>query len=131
MGRKKKRTVPPQQAPAVSTSLGSLLGGLGFSASAPSEPEPASETTPSDDPLDLSANQNLKLHIERKGRRGKSVTLLEGLTESQSGPVAKALRKELGCGATGKGGVITIQGSQADRVRAWLISQGARRVKGV
>jgi translation initiation factor 1 (eIF-1/SUI1) len=130
MGRKKQQ-MTPEPPPAVTTSLGDLLGGLGFSTS---EPAPESPTPPEEegtDHADLSGCRWLKLAIERKGRRGKSVTLLEGLSGEQAAWVARALRRELGCGVTDKEGVITIQGAQTERVRAWLLGQGARQVKGV
>ena len=130
MGRKKRQKAEPSPQPAATTSMGSLLGGLGFSASPTPEPEAAAPPPPPTNPLDLSASRGLKLQMERKGRRGKSVTVLEGVTASQSEDVARALRKELGCGVSAKDGVLTIQGDQSARVRAWLLSNGAPRVKG-
>ena len=133
MGRKKKKTQKPaQEAASVSTSMGSLLGGLGFAASDPSAspPAPAPEAPSKPDPLDMTRARNLKLRVEKKGRRGKSVTLLDGVSEAQSAAVAKALRKELGCGVNDKDKIITIQGAQLERVRDWLLKHGAKRVKG-
>lgn len=130
MGRKKQNKTTPAPEPAATTSLGSLLGGLGFSASQTPASEPLAAPAPSNSPLDLSASRGLKLQMERKGRRGKSVTMLEGVHDSQSADIARALRKELGCGVSVKDGVLTIQGDQSARVRAWLLSNGAPRVKG-
>ncbi|MFT5685912.1 MAG: translation initiation factor 1 (eIF-1/SUI1) [Myxococcota bacterium] len=132
MGRKKqKQKTTPAQEPKATTSLGSLLGGIGFAASDPTETTAEPPSPPADDPLSMTGCGNLKLHIEKKGRRGKSVGILQGVPPAKSAAVAKALRKQLGCGVTDKDGVITIQGGQTDRVRAWLISHGAKRVKGV
>ena len=131
MGRKKQKT-PPAPEQQATTSLGSLLGGMGFTASSAPAPEAARESpAPSaDDPMDMTGCMNLKLHVEKKGRRGKSVGILQGVPAAKSAAVAKALRKELGCGVSDKDSVITIQGGQTDRVRAWLLSHGAKRVKG-
>ena len=133
MGRKKPKKNTPPPTPEATTSMGSLLSGLGFAASEPSPEAPAAAAPPSAPAsgLDLSTSRNLKLRIEKKGRRGKSVTILEGVPAAQAAAVAKALRKELGCGVSDKGESITVQGSQSDRVRAWLLGQGAPRVKGV
>lgn len=130
MGRKKQKTTPPPE-PQATTSLGALLGGMGFAASSTPAPEVASAPPPSADPLDMTGCADLKLHIEKKGRRGKSVGILQGVPAAKSAEVAKALRKELGCGVSDKDGVITIQGGQTDRVRAWLLGHGAKRVKGL
>jgi len=132
MGRKKQKT-PAAPEPQATTSMGALLGGMGFTASTAPAPEAAAETTtPSAaDPLDMTGCANLKLHVEKKGRRGKSVGILQGVPAVKSAAVAKALRKELGCGVSDKDSVITIQGGQTDRVRAWLLRHGAKRVKGI
>lgn len=130
MGRKKGQKPVAAPETSATTSLGSLLSGMGFSASAAPPPEPTQAPARPTSPLDLSTNRDLKLQMERKGRRGKSVTMLEGLHTAQTKDVARALRKELGCGVSIKDDVLIVQGDQSSRVRAWLLSSGAPRVKG-
>lgn len=131
MGRKKQKRVVLGEQQHATTSLGGLLGGLGFSASEASEDEAPPPPADASDPLNLAGCQGLKLRIEKKGRRGKSVAILAGVPEEKSAAVAKALRKTLGCGVSSKDGEIVVQGGQTDRIRAWLTEQGAPRVKGV
>ena len=69
------------------------------------------------------------VRISRKGRRGKTVTLVDKLPEPLRAETAKALRKALGCGATVDGESVVVQGSQVDRVVAWLGAQGVREVR--
>src|SRR5690625_7580199 len=61
----------------------------------------------------------VRLRRETKGRKGKGVTLIDGIPESPE--TLKALAKELkqlcGTGGAGKVGVIEIQGDQRGRLR--------------
>jgi translation initiation factor 1 len=63
---------------------------------------------------------------ESKGRGGKTVTLVRGL--ALDAPVLAALGKRLraacGAGGTVKDGVLELQGDHAERVAAWLASEG-------
>jgi translation initiation factor 1 len=67
---------------------------------------------------------------ERKGRGGKTVTVVEGL--SLEGEVleafARELKRALGCGAVVEGVVIVLQGAHEERARAYLEERGAKRV---
>lgn len=63
----------------------------------------------------------------RKGRGGKTVTLLEGLPTPLE-PWAKAARKALGCGARVEDADVVLQGDQVERAEAWLSSRGVGRV---
>ena len=82
------------------------------------------------DPLDLSACGKLVVRRERKGRGGKTVTLVSGLARppAQLDEIARALRKGLGCGSTVEDGVIVLQGDIVPRVEAWLQAHGAGKI---
>jgi translation initiation factor 1 len=70
------------------------------------------------------------VRMERKGRRGKEVTVVEqlGLPDAALREWLKALKGSLGCGGTVEGDALVLQGDHRDRVRALLEERGVRRV---
>lgn len=75
----------------------------------------------------------LTLRVERKGRRGKTVTVLagfEGIDEAARMQLLASLRKALGTGGTFVEDHLEIQGDQRGRARALLQSYGFT-VKGM
>jgi len=70
------------------------------------------------------------VRLERKGRAGKEVTVVEQLAL----PAAalrhwlKALKDALGCGGTVEGNALVLQGDHRGRVGALLEERGVRRV---
>ncbi|MFM7143946.1 MAG: translation initiation factor [Alphaproteobacteria bacterium] len=91
---------------------------------------PSSSATGSDAARgpDLSRAGKLVLRRERKGRGGKTVTVLDGAPAGDLSELARAMKKALGCGATVEGGSIVLLGDLSDRARDWLAARGARRV---
>ncbi len=78
-------------------------------------------------------NQSTPLHvlIEKKGRGGKTATIIEGfeITDDEIDDIARTLRKKLGSGGSARGGEILIQGDRkADVVR--LLKEMGFKVKG-
>lgn len=69
---------------------------------------------------------------ERKGRGGKTVTLVQFPDGGASGDaldaLARELRKALGTAAKREDGAVAVQGDIADRVAEWLRARGAARV---
>jgi translation initiation factor 1 len=63
----------------------------------------------------------------RKGRGGKTVTEVQGVTDARD-QVAKKLKKTLGVGARVEEELIVVQGDQRDRLVKWLEAQGVRKV---
>ena len=65
---------------------------------------------------------------ETKGRGGKNVTVVKGLTlaATQLAALAKQLKTACGSGGTVKEGVIEIQGDHVEVVMATLMKQGYR-----
>jgi translation initiation factor 1 len=63
---------------------------------------------------------------DRKGRGGKTVTLISGLVLNDEALkiLAKELKAHCGSGGTYKGGVLEIQGEHRDKVMAFLKSKG-------
>ena len=70
--------------------------------------------------------QNLKIQASRKGRKGKTVTVISGF---QSNPetlatLAKKLKAQCGTGGTVKDGDIEIQGDHAQKLLDILTREG-------
>lgn len=70
--------------------------------------------------------QTLKVLIDRKQRKGKSVTLVEGFVGSTDDlkELGKLLKSKCGVGGSVKNGVIIIQGEVLDKVMAILKTEG-------
>lgn len=71
-------------------------------------------------------DQLLYVSIERKQRKGKSVTLVEGFvgTEDDLKDLGKRIKSKCGVGGTAKGGEIVIQGELKDKVASLLEQEG-------
>ena len=92
----------------------------GERAEIPEEPSESSEDPP----------HVLYVSRDRKSRKGKEVTLVEGFDpEAHAGlamEAARSLKALCGVGGGWKGGVILLQGDHRDRVAAWLGDAGYR-----
>lgn len=78
---------------------------------------------------DLPPNQqNLKVQLSRKGRGGKTVTVISGFQHKPETLQAllKTLKNRCGTGGTVKDNNLEIQGDYADRLVALLLEQGYR-----
>lgn len=112
-------------------SFGDLLARQGVKVSdTPPEPPPAPAAAAKPGAIDLTSAPKLVVRRERKGRGGKTATIIAGLTlrEKQMEALAKELRRALGCGATVDGTTIVVQGDLTTRTAEWLQSHGAKRV---
>ena len=67
-----------------------------------------------------------KLRLETKGRKGKSVTVVDGLPRNALflEELAKALKTSLGTGGAVRDGAVEIQGDHRDRLRSLLAARG-------
>ncbi len=74
------------------------------------------------------AKSRLIVRLDRKGRGGKSVTVIEGLQISlkESEKLLKQLKTRLGTGGTVKDGSLEIQGDHCDTVITELTQMGYR-----
>jgi translation initiation factor 1 len=68
----------------------------------------------------------VRVSRETKGRGGKAVTLVRGLTVDAAAlnALGRQLRAACGCGGTVKDAVIEVQGDHCDRVIELLRAQG-------
>ncbi len=72
--------------------------------------------------------QNLKVWLDRKKRKGKVVTLIEGFVGNDDDlkQLAKLLKTKCGTGGSAKDGEIIIQGEVREKVLEILINEGYR-----
>ena len=71
----------------------------------------------------------LKLGIQRKGHKGKTVTLVHGLKElsiTERMELCSDIKSALGIGARFVEAILELQGDQRQRASDWLISRGFR-----
>lgn len=68
----------------------------------------------------------VRIRRETKGRKGKGVTVIEGLglTTSELKPLAKALKSRCSVGGSVKNFTIEIQGDQREHCKQYLEQQG-------
>lgn len=90
------------------------------------ELEEAPEETPEP------GRQNLTVRIDRKGRAGKQVTLVEGFRGSAEDLAAlgRSLKVKCGVGGTAKDGVIAVQGDFRDKITGILVTMGYKAKRG-
>jgi len=76
--------------------------------------------------FDPKKHPRLHVVVERKGRGGKTATIIEGFKcpPEQLKEIAAKLKSALGTGGSARGGEILIQGDCRDRVSALLTSLG-------
>ena len=94
-------------------------------------PEPsAPAATPEAEKIDFGGATKIVLRREKKGRGGKTATVVEGIKRPPSAleRIARDLRHALGCGASVEDDTIVVQGDMAARIEPWLVARGAKKV---
>lgn len=76
-------------------------------------------------------DQNLRVSIDRKQRKGKEVTLITGFigSEDDLNLLGKELKQKCGVGGSVKDGEIIIQGNHAKKILELLLKQGYKAKK--
>lgn len=77
-------------------------------------------------------DQELRVRIERKGRKGKTVTLISGFVGQTADleELGKELKAKCGIGGSVKEGEVILQGELVERVVALLREMGYTRTRG-
>ena len=99
--------------------LGALRGTMG---DVPEE----SETTQAPETEKAVQKERLDIVFERKGRGGKTATIITGFTvaDEEVEAIAAGLKKRLGTGGSARGGEILIQGDKRQDVLRLLTEKG-------
>jgi translation initiation factor 1 len=84
---------------------------------------PATERATPDRPA---SQQTLRIQVERKGRGGKTVTVITGFQTNPEtlATLLKQLKAQCGSGGTAKDGTIEIQGDHRQKLQQLLTQQG-------
>lgn len=128
--KRKDRITPDTRGLGVSLAEALARRGLAVSppAAEPSAPPPPAPRSAGDFAFDRAGK--LVLRREKKGRGGKTVTVIAGLgwRPRQLEELARALRKAFGCGSSVEGDTVVLQGDMTERAQRWLQERGARQV---
>ena len=98
--------------------------------SAPAAPPPAEPATPAPTTPTGRTIPRAVVRIERTGRGGKEVTVVEqlDLQPTERDRWLKALKASLGCGGVVEGNALVLQGDHRNRLPAILAARGVRQV---
>lgn len=106
-----------------------VLGSLKSSGNLPVDDTP--DTPAGDTPSgQTTQKQKLRVLIDRKGRKGKTATIVEGFTcsDEEVEEIAGKLKKRLGTGGSARGGEILIQGDRRNDVVKALTDLGYKAI---
>jgi translation initiation factor 1 len=125
----KRDQAPPPAAPAgpFNAGLAGLAARLG---EVQPEAAPPGPPTAEARPVGRPAPPRAVVRMERAGRGGKTVTVVEklGLPPRELEAWLGDLKRALGCGGVVEGGALILQGDTRERVGAWLERRGVKRV---
>jgi translation initiation factor 1 len=110
--------------------LGDLLRQQGVAVRETPEPSAPAPAVSETEKIDFGGATKIVVRREKKGRGGKTATVVEGIKRPPSAleRIARDLRKALGCGASVEGDTIVVQGDIAARIESWLVERGAKKV---
>ncbi|HET8723039.1 MAG TPA: translation initiation factor [Anaeromyxobacteraceae bacterium] len=94
------------------------------------DPPPAPPPKPAAGPPGKPAPARAVVRMERAGRGGRTVTVVEklGLRPAELEGWLSDLKRALGCGGVVEGDVLVLQGDARERVGPWLAARGVTKV---
>ena len=103
-----------------STGVGRICAGCGWPAAECKCSKPGTQSA------EVHTHVTAKLRIEKQGRAGKSVTVVDGLPHNTQflGELSAALKKSCGTGGTVRTGAIELNGDVRARIRPLLVARG-------
>ncbi|MBP5560892.1 MAG: translation initiation factor [Muribaculaceae bacterium] len=107
-----------------------LLGDA-FNVEVPQPGETITEVDKTASPLEQQGKQRLDIVLDRKGRRGKTATIIAGFVvdDEALASIAADLKRHCGVGGSSRDGEILLQGDQRERALAWLTAHGYKARK--
>ncbi|MCE9673618.1 translation initiation factor [Myxococcus stipitatus] len=124
MGKRDKKDEPAAPAAPFHNPFAALAGRRDALPAAPVAPPPVARAAEPKGPA------RAVVRMERKGRGGKEVTVVEHLElpAPQREVWLKALKNALGCGGAVEDDTLVLQGDQRERLPALLEARGVRKV---
>lgn len=80
------------------------------------------EATSPDSGVDRKHKETLRIFLDKKGRKGKTATIIEGFEadDEEVEVIASELKRKIGTGGSARGGEILLQGDWREKVAALL-----------
>ena len=97
----------------------------------PDNAEEPKDEVPQNDIKHFVQKSIIRIHLEKKGRGGKAVSIIRGLkmTNTLMKKIEKELKAQCGVGGSQKNGEIIIQGDKREKILEYFKKLGARDVK--
>ncbi len=121
----KKAKAKPDGEGFANNAFGGLAGLEGNLQSTPSPTQAVAKSAPPPKPR---FPNKLVVRMEKKGRRGKTITRISGVPTRELSALCKEMKKALGCGGTTEEADLVLLGNLVERVACWLESAGATHV---
>ena len=125
-GGKKGKALPQEEGEFANNAFSGLSGLTSEVSSAPSIASvPIAPAAPSPKPR---FPNKIVVRMEKKGRRGKTVTRISGVPAGDLASLCREMKKALGCGATVEGSDLILLGDLVPRAVAWFEMAGATKI---
>ncbi|MCP4447531.1 MAG: translation initiation factor [Myxococcales bacterium] len=106
-----------------------LSGLSGLGEGLPSAPSPKEEPSLAAPPATKPRFPNkLVVRMEKKGRRGKTVTRISGVPTKELATLCKEMKKAFGCGAVVEEQDLVLLGDLVQRAVSWFEKAGASKI---
>lgn len=94
----------------------------------PASAKKTAQTPRDTHPTSITSVPRAVVRLERSGRGGKAVTVIDHLDVADRDDWLKALKSSLGCGGTVEGDRLVLQGDQRERLKGVLTARGVKKI---